>query len=182
MSKHNKKDPNLRNKLLVVAASVIALASLAYAAFSTTLDINGTGNISGNWNIQITSITKDTDNSVASTETAGTPSVGTDGLSATFNTDLAYPGAVAYYDLTVKNKGTINGQLTELPDLATINASDPEYVKYTIVSSPALNTAIAPDTTHDYRVKVEWVSTGSTNPQTLSKSATISFKYEQDTP
>lgn len=181
MSKKHNKDTNLRNKVLVIAACVVALASIAYAAFSTTLNIYGTGNISGNWDVQITGITKDAAASVAATDAVGSPSVASNGLSATFDVDLDYPGAVAYYDLTVENLGTINARLTETPAI-TEGSANPADIVYTVVTSPALNTQLAPAGTHNYRVKVEWLSTGTVNPTVQSKSATITFKYEQYTP
>lgn len=181
MSKKHNKDTNLRNKVLVIAACVVALASIAYAAFSTTLTINGTGNISGDWDVQITSITKDTANSVAATDNTGSPSVSLDHLTATFNVDLDYPGAVAYYDLVVTNEGTINARVNQVPVIVEADP-DPADIVFTVVDNPALNTELAPAGTHNYRVKVEWLGGATENPTVLSKTAAITFKYEQYTP
>ena len=46
----------MRTKILVIALVVVGLASVAYAAFSQTLNIGGTGTANGDWDVKITNI------------------------------------------------------------------------------------------------------------------------------
>ena len=52
----------MRNKLLIAAAVVVVLASVAYAAFSQIININGTGTTSGDWKVKITGISQSSAN------------------------------------------------------------------------------------------------------------------------
>lgn len=74
----------MRNKLLVAALIVVALASVAYAAFVQILTINGTGTSSGSWNVAITGITQTS--ATGATEATAASFTAT---SATFDVNLA---------------------------------------------------------------------------------------------
>lgn len=166
----------MRNKLLITAAIVVGLATIAYAAFAQTLTINGTGTATGNWDVKIISITpKD---QTGATDHATTPSY--TNTSATFNVDLAYPGATSSYDVVIKNNGTVGAVLSSITDLTSLNAAAPADIKYT-VSGVAANDMLAAGAQVTATVTVNWQSTGSSNIQTQSKSATINFQYDQNT-
>ena len=48
-----------KNKKIIIGVMITAVLVMAvgFAAFRTTLNINGTGNIASTWNIEITNIT-----------------------------------------------------------------------------------------------------------------------------
>lgn len=164
----------MRNKLIIAAVVLVGLASVAYAAFSQLLTINGTGTANGNWNIAITGITQTA--STGATENAAPLFTGT---SATFDVDLAYPGASATYEVVIENNGTIPARLSTLTDLTTLNAAAPADIHYTL-TGVAVNDTLAASATVTATVKVEWLTGGSTNIDTQSKVATIDFNYIQD--
>lgn len=91
----------MRNKLLIGAAILVVLASVAYAAFIQLLSVEGTGTASGTWNDKITDVKLVAASSQGASD-ASAPSIGT-GTSVTFHTNLAYPGAHATYQVTVTN-------------------------------------------------------------------------------
>lgn len=152
----------------------ISLASVAYAAFASTLTINGTGTATGNWQVEIISITPT--GQVGATDQVAPSFTAT---SATFNVGLAYPGATSSYQVVIKNKGTINAKLSTLTDLTTLNAAAPSYITYSI-SGVAINDVLAPNATATATVTVTWASSASTNPSGASKSAIINFNYVQN--
>lgn len=166
----------MRNKLLVAALVLLGLASVAYAAFAQILTINGTGTATGNWDIQIISITPTAQTGV--TDHASTPSF--TATTATFNVDLAYPGATSSYDVVIKNNGTIPAKLSTITDLTATNAAAPTDITYAI-SGVAVNDTLAAGASVTATVTVTWGSGGSTNIQTQSKGATIDFNYIQNT-
>lgn len=177
MSRNNTKgNIGMRNKLLVAALVVVGLASVAYAAFSQVLTINGTGTANGNWDIQITSITPTTQ--TGATDQPSTPSFTS--TTATFDVDLAYPGATSTYEVVIENQGTIPALLSSLTDLTATNAAAPTDLHYTL-TGVAVNDTLAAGASVTATVEVEWLSSGTTNIDTQSKAATITFNYVQNT-
>jgi hypothetical protein len=175
------KSGSTRNRLLIVAAVVVGLASIAYAAYSQTLTINGAGTATGDWDIDITSIT------LSSSDGATENSAPTyNGTSANFDVDLSYPGAFAQYTVTVTNTGNVPAILDSMTDLTGKNAEAPTYITYTVSGvtedSTTIGTNVGVDNTNTITVRVEWAA--GTNPDTStgnSKSANISFIYAQNT-
>jgi hypothetical protein len=165
----------MRNKILIAALVVVGLASVAYAAFSQILTINGTGTATGSWDVKIISITPTAQ--TGATDHASTPSF--TATSATFNVDLAYPGATSSYDVAIKNNGSIPAKLSSLTDLTTVNATAPTDLTYA-VSGVAVNDTLAAGATVTATVTVTWNAAGTSNIATQSKAATITFNYVQN--
>ncbi len=166
----------MRTKILVIALVVVGLASVAYAAFSQTLNIGGTGTANGDWDVKITNIVQ---TSATGATDATAPSF-TD-TAATFDVDLAYPGATATYNVTVTNAGSIPAKLDSITDLATINAAAPAYITYAVSGVTAGTTTLAAGATNTIQVTVTWDA--ASNPDTSTgntKSATIDFDYVQN--
>lgn len=165
----------MKNKFLLGALVFVGLATVAYAAFATTLNINGTTSVAGNWDVHIDSITP-TLNAGASDKVS--PTVGSDGLSATFNTDFDYPGASASYDVVITNHGTINAEVSTIPSVATVNAAEPVDIDYAI-NGPSVGDQLGAGQSVHATVTVRWKSGSTINPTTVSKGATFSYGYIQ---
>ncbi len=166
----------MRNKLIIAAVVLVGLASVAYAAFSQLLTINGTGTAAGNWDVEIISITAKSQ--TGATDQASTPSFTS--TTATFDVNLAYPGATSSYDVVIQNKGSIPAKLSTLTDLTATNALTPVDIQYTL-TGVAVNDTLAAGASVTATVQVEWVAGGTTNIDTQSKAATINFNYIQNT-
>lgn len=177
MSRNNTKgNIGMRNKLLVAALVVVGLASVAYAAFSQILTIDGTGTATGTWDVKIISITPSAQ--TGATDQASTPSY-TD-TTATFDVDLAYPGATSTYSVVFQNNGSIPAILSSITDLAPINAAAPTDLSYTLTGI-AVNDTLAPAATDTAIVTVTWNPAATTNITAQSKQAVIDFNYIQNT-
>jgi hypothetical protein len=181
MKKHKRKaskTETVRNKLLIVAAVVVGLSSIAYAAYAKTVTVNGTGTATGNWNVGITSITQSAED--GATENSA-PTF--DGTAANFDVNLAFPGAYAEYTVVVTNSGNINAILSSLTDLASKNAEAPTYVTYTVSGVTGGSTTLNAGQTNTITVRVEWPASDTTADTSSgnSKSATINFNYDQNT-
>lgn len=176
-SKIKRNNSSMRNKLIVAALVLVGLATVAYAAFSQQLQISGTGTASGDWDVKITGIVRT--NATGATDD---PAPSFTGTSATFNTELAYPGATATYQVTVSNEGSIPAKLDAITDLATINSGAPAYIKYSVSGVTAGTTTLAAGATNTVDVTVTW-DVNETQPTTTgeSKTATINLDYSQDT-
>jgi len=166
----------MRNKIIPIAIIIIGIASVAYASFATSLTINGTGTATGNWNVAILSITPTAQ--VGATDHVSTPTF--TGTSATFNVDLAYPGATSSYQVVIKNAGNISAKVGSITDLTATNAGAPTYLTYAI-SGVALNDVLAAGAQITATVTVTWASSASTNPSGASKAATVTINYVQNT-
>lgn len=168
----------MRNKLIIAAVVLVGLASVAYAAYSQVLNVNGTGTAAGDWDVKITDITQ-TSNTGATDNTA--PSY--NDTSATFDVDLAYPGATATYDVTVTNDGSIPAILSSLTDLTSKNAEAPTYITYTATGLTAGSTTLAANGgTNVLHVTVTWDAGSSPDTSSgNSKAATVTLNYDQDT-
>ncbi len=167
----------MRNKLLVAALIIVGVASVAYAAFAQTLTITGTATASGDWDVEITGITRTASTGTA-TDALTTPSF--TGTTATFDVDFAAPGSSATYDVTIENLGNIDAKVSAIPSVTTINAAEPVDVKFTIVSGPAVNDVLAASASTTVTVKAEWLSTATSNPVSASKVATLAYDYVQN--
>lgn len=164
----------MKNRLILIAIIGVALASAAYAAFATNLSTNGTGTATGLWDVAITSISPASQDGAS--DRPGTPSFTS--TSATFDVDLAYPGASSSYQVVIKNRGNIDAKLSSLTDLSPINAAVPTYLTYTL-SGISVGDTLAPNATVTVTVTVSWTAGAGTAG--VSKSATINFNYIQNT-
>lgn len=165
----------MKTKIIVAAFVVVGLASIAYAAFAQLLTINGTGTSAGDWNVKITGITQ-----TASTgATDSVPPSFTD-TSATFDVDLAYPGATATYDVVVTNNGTIPAIVTSVDGVPAANAAVPTYITYSLTGVTNGTTLAANGGTNTAKVTVTWDPASAPVSTNESKTATITINYEQD--
>lgn len=164
-----------KNIILIVLILLIFGMTIGYAALAQILNINGTANITADWNIKISKITE-------GTLTGATPKtasvISEDKLTATFDIDLKYPGASATYIVTVENSGTIDAILESVTGIDSANSTTPNEILYSIDAKP--NDTLDSGTTKDYTVTVKWEDSDEI-PQTKTKTATITLNYIQST-
>ena len=104
-----------RNYLIIGLCAVLVVMVVGFAAFSSQLQINGTSNISSNWDVQITDITRFASSGSGVSDVSGSPSYdNSNGLTATFNTNLTSPGDYATYKIKVENLGSLNAVLSNI--------------------------------------------------------------------
>ncbi len=105
MSKRKKNNIIIGSLLAIVLLMVVG-----YAAFSSALNISGTGSITSSWNIKITNV------EVSNIVGDASDGVGTtyEDLTATINSNLVSPGDSITYDVTVRNDGSLDAVLTDI--------------------------------------------------------------------
>ena len=145
-----------KSKNILLGVLIVGLVSMtvAYAALSTTLTINGTASIPATkWDIQITDWTDTTPVNVTKTgnvtmaNTAVHPAATT---SATAITNLAVqlkqPGDIATYSFNISNLGSIDAKLASFDYHCTVGsgnnatACDSEVLRYEISCGSAAST------------------------------------------
>jgi len=194
----------MKKKNWIVIALCIAIVGMGigFAALAQNLQINATANITGEWNIAIDHINYWPREGVT---VVGTPSF--DGTSATFEFDLAYPGAYAEFNVRIRNNGNIDAILNSITGLTAINNAEPSEIRFNLnLTGPTIMGAtnhVEVDTTGGsftlpdggtivlpagafvfVEVRAEWViqdGVESTIPDVKSKTATINFNYVQNT-
>ena len=173
MKNKNKK----KNAILVFLIVLILGMAVGYAAFSQTLTINGTANISSTWDVHFKSIADGT--LVGATNVATYPKL--DGTTtATFNVNLAYPGASATYNIVVENSGSVDAEIESIAgNLETANVAEPTGVTFTCDAE--VGDKLAAGATKTYVVTATWDADDDTVPETTSKTVTITLNYVQDT-
>ena len=107
-----------RNNIIIgTLCAVLVLMGVGYAILSTTLNIGGTANIKGDFDIHFTRIEKSsstiTDTTLLSTMDNGTGiTENTSNHEGTFTAVLQKPTDYVIYDVVVANTGSIDGYLT----------------------------------------------------------------------
>ena len=107
-----------RNNIVIgTLCSVLVLMGVGYAILSTTLNIGGTANIKGDFDIHFTNIQRSsstiTDSTLLSTMDEGTGiKDGTNNHEGTFTAVLQKPTDYVIYEVEVANTGSIDGYLT----------------------------------------------------------------------
>lgn len=107
-----------KNLVIGMLCAVLCIMAVAYAAFTTTLNINGSANISSNWSViipasdGISCITQ----AAAGGSEEGLSASGTadGGTSATFTMSFVQPGDSATCTVKIKNAGTLNAKVSNV--------------------------------------------------------------------
>ena len=107
-----------KNLVIGMLCAVLCIMAVAYAAFTTTLNINGSANISSNWSViipasdGISCITQ----AAAGGSEEGLSASGTadGGTSATFTMSFVQPGDSATCTVKIKNAGTLNAKVSDV--------------------------------------------------------------------
>ena len=152
-----------RNKLIPILLILLLGITLGYAYLNTTLNINGTTNISSaNWNIYWNNI-QFGNNNVTDVTTPATISSGL--TEVTFNVNFKEPGDTYEFTVDAVNDGTIDAMVSVVSNgvyasNGTTPKNLPDYLEYTVTYSDGVT--IAPDQlleagkTETYKVRVHY--------------------------
>ena len=105
------RDRKKRNIIIGALCCLLVFMGIGYAILSQTLNISGTANMRGTWDIKITDISEASRTGKAD---PGTPTISSSGVSASFEANLWMPGDSITYNITVNNNGNIDAALKEL--------------------------------------------------------------------
>lgn len=161
-----------KNILIGALVFVIAVMAVGYAAFATTLNINGNAEIAGEWDVEITGITsKATGTASDKTEPAYTATT------ATFDAKLMAPGDAMTYTITVENKGTIDAKLSSITFTPQADGSD--AIIYTVDSQPSANDVLAAGESTTVVITATYDSSVTSLPDVKTKTITGVLDYVQ---
>lgn len=183
-------------KNIIIGSLVVAIVTMAigYAVLSQQLKVNGTANISGDWDVRMTNITEGTpSNSAGATPTATnvTPAVIESSKTANFSVAFQTPGDTMEYDITVSNSGSLDAKLTNVVVAATDDSGGPlelteaNGINYVVtIDSKSVDEAkedvLANSGGHsNIHVKVYWDENATTAPVNAIKKLSVTLDYEQ---
>ena len=163
-----------RSIVLGGLGAIILLMAIGYAAFSSQLQINGTSNISSNWDIRITNITSSL--SGGATNATEPTYDNENGLTASFSTNLTSPGDYAEYTIEVSNLGSIDATLT---DIEISDSNNPAIVFETSGIEEGDN--LLQGAKDELLVKVSYSDSVTSQPTNTTSNITVTLNYEQAT-
>lgn len=162
----------ISNKKIILCVLFIALFTMAvgYSAFASKLTINGTAEITGEWDVKIIGIEAQ---NVSEDADAGTPEFTDTDIS--FNAKLAKPGDSIDYVITIKNAGNLDAKLDEVVFLSDEVNGSPAI----IYSTTNLSDTLSAGETTTLTVKVRYDPNCSEVPSIKTKTITGIIKYIQ---
>ena len=150
--------------------AVVLLMAVGYAAFSSVLNIQGTGSISSKWNIKITNV--EVSNIIGdASDAAGTTF---EDLTATINSNLVSPGDSITYDVTIRNDGNIDAVLT---DINLTESTNPAISFST--SNLTEGTELKEGEEAILKVTITYNNSVTSQPENASANLNITLTYEQ---
>lgn len=128
-----EKDRKFR--ALAIAAICVAIVgvSVAYAALSASLTVNGTATVdtANSWNVKWTSATTKSKSAGVSYATSGEPTIeGTQNI--TWSALFTAPGDTLVIEAKLKNAGSINAELEHRENYLSISGDDASKFTYTV--------------------------------------------------
>ncbi len=171
-----------KNLVIGMLCAVVCVMAVAYAAFATTLTINGTASIESNWCVQI----KNEQIACTSTPvTGGAPgSVTAEGtrdsnISASVTMTFSQPGDKASCTINFENCGDLKAKLSSID----VTGADAEGAIRFTVTKPSTGDKLEPKTgTHQVIIEGSYDSSIESQPEAEQKTKTVKVvaEYVQD--
>ena len=160
-----------KNKIIILIFFLITIVLMAvgYSIFATDFTINGTSEITGNWDVRITNIIA---TQVPDGCDAGTPTFTKDSIN--FSAKLNKPGDEIIYEVTIKNLGTIDAELQTI--IFTEEIDGIEEINYT-TSELKKDLNVGESTT--FNIIVTYVKSSESVPDVKTKTLTGIIQYVQ---
>ena len=165
------RDRKKRNITIISLCCLLVFMAVGYAVLSQTLNIDGTANLTGEWNIYIESITATKENGNAISKSA---IVSEDKLSAEFLVELEKPGDYVEYNVVVTNGGNIDASLREL---ITEETNPHKDIKFSHTAKQG--EVLTQKTSTEFTVKVEFDRNATTVTPGEIATYKIRLNYEQ---
>ena len=165
-----------KNFVIVALCVAVGIMAVAYAAFTTTLTVNGTVNATGTFAVTFNGNGTCTGTKVGADTPTGTATATAGSTTATLSVSLYTPNDTVTCSIPVKNTGNLKAKyVSSTISNGLTSSSTPIAVS---VSNYTSKLAANGTGTVDVLVKYNW--TGTSQPSTTSASFTITTQYTQD--
>ncbi|MBQ6497722.1 MAG: hypothetical protein IJI58_03300 [Bacilli bacterium] len=161
MERNNKK----RKKVLSVLVLLLLVLgiTIGYSVLSQTLNIQGTSSVGGStWNVHFENVQVDPDSVSGTNVTTAPVASGTNTISLSYNVTLNQPGDFYEFTVDVKNGGSIDAKLNEIPTITGPTPAQDVYTNAIFVNSDdtpvVAGQTLAAGAKRTYKVRVEFDS------------------------
>lgn len=156
---------NKKKTVLIIALCIsLVLMGTGYSFLSSKLNVSGTNNMAGVWDIQIKSITPTATNGLG---VSNSINIDTDRLGASLSTSLYEHGDYVEYTVIVRNNGNIPAKLS------TVNFVDPYGSQYLeITHNFEEGSKLLANSENTYTIRFEFL-----NPNDDEISEELSYSY-----
>ena len=153
--------------------AIFLMLGIGYAVLSQQLDINGTAQITSNWEILFTSAEEKEMNNATTTRKEIT-----DLTTLTLDVNLTQPGASATYDVVVENQGDLDAVLANIEGVDENNNQEPKSIKVKL-GNIRIGDALLASESKTFQVKVYWDENVDFSETDMQKEIEITLTYEQ---
>ena len=160
-----------KNIIITFLVGIVCIMAIAYAAFSTQLNITGSASITSKWDIKITNVTT---KNVIGQATKGFEPVVSD-TAVTFKTNLVSPGDSMTYSVTIANEGTVDAKVGSIEMTKSTN---PAIIFLT--NGINENDLLEAGQTQTYDVTIAYSDSITSQPTDLSGTLTVKINYVQN--
>lgn len=171
-----------KNLVIGMLCAVVCVMAVAYAAFATTLTINGTSTIASEWCVRIKEATCPTKTPVsggAAESVTAEASVAGNALDATITMGFTQPGDTATCQVVYENCGTVDVLLTH-----TITGADgTDAISFVVTGADNTKTTdtqlkanAGKNATHEITIQGTYKSTITEDPAAAAKEAVVSIE------
>ena len=178
-----------KNILIGTLLAVVFVMAVGYAAFAQQLTINGSAEITSNWDVHMTNDGKSaTPTSTMGTAPTGEVNVEEGGLTATFTANLVSPGDKVTFVVPIENTGSIDATLNDVVLTSTtpnmniqdlVATTQDGNIKYT-VTRPTASPLTANGGKDTITIVAEFVDQNNQgNLQNVSANLTVTMNYVQ---
>jgi len=166
-----------KNLMVGLLCAVVCVMAIAYAAFSTNLNITATAGVDSSWNVKITAVSCST-TPVAGGQTGQTATGTKTDTTATFTMGLVQPGDVATCVITVSNNGNIVAKLDTIT--STISGTAPITFAVTPTQASLASRAnLAASGSETITVTGTYDTSVTAQPAVTKKTISIALTYNQ---
>ena len=154
------KEKGLQTLIIAVLAIAILIMSVGFAAYSQTLNINGTATVkSANWKVHFVDTTYA--ESTGSVQATSKTITDTD---VTYTVTLTKPGDFYEFSINVENAGTINAKLQSIT-MSALTAAQAKYLTYKLTydgtdytaTTTGLSNALNASASKTVKVRLDYV-------------------------
>lgn len=178
-----EKDRSFRSLAVVAILIAIVGISVAFAALSQVLTVNGTTKVKGgSWSVSFANLQTPTSVGIASIDTAAT--LTNNSTTMNFAVSLTQPGDSVTYLFDVTNTGTIDSKVSAV-SLSGVTEAQAANVTYTLTyadgTAITVGDTLNAGTTKNLKLVVTFNSTATSVPNTditLNLGATITYTQQ----
>lgn len=154
-----------KNIIMIAICVAVLFMVTVYAVLQTNLNITGAGNITTNWQVEITNITS---SFVGDAYDISTPTY--TGTTATFNAGLYKPGDRVDYSITVTNRGTVDAIIDDV----VVDTQGSPYIIYE-VSDLQYDVKLEKQKTITFTLSAEFDINATVIPEDKTKNITMNI-------